>query len=268
MVNIINSLGEKEPFSSKKIYNSLVKSGADLDVAHKITKEIKKEIYSNISTFDIYKLVKQKLNKEEKASALRFDLKYAIKRIGPEGFVFEKYIKRIFEELGFRVINNKMVKGRCIVYEIDFIAKNNEVEYIGECKYRNATGDRVDVNVILKSFAVLDDLRNNSLNKNVEAMVVTNEKFTENAVRYAKCKKIKLLGWKYPVEHGLESIIDERKLYPITILPSFNKNYIDIFVKEDLLLIKNLDKVRSLKKYKIKDDYLKALKEEAKLLIN
>jgi len=270
MVNVINALGKQELFSPQKVYNSLMRSGATSDIAKKITEKVEGKIRPNISTFEIYKIIKKDLIKEQKSSAIRFDLKYAIKKIGPDGFIFEKYIRGVFEELGFEVVNNQILKGKCISYEIDFIAKKDNIKYIGECKYRNSTGERIDVNVILKSFAVLDDLKNNNSFNNMEAMVVTNEKFTESAIKYAECKKIKLLGWRYPLNKGLESMIDENRAYPITILPSFNRNYLDFFAKENVLSIKNLsdEKISLLKKYKIKENYLKTLRDEANLLFD
>lgn len=270
MLYTINSLGKREPFSSKKAFNSIIRSGASKEIANKITKIVQKKIYPDISTFEIYKLIKENLAKERESSSIRFDLKYAIKRFGPEGFIFEKFIKEILEKLGYEVINNRIVKGKCISYEIDFIAKDQDLRYIGECKYRNMTGQRVDVSVILKSFAALDDIKDNNPEHDIETIVVTNEKFTENAIRYAKCKKIKLLGWKYPEEEGLERIIDTNNFYPITILPSFNKNYLELFAKENILLVKNLtqDKIDLLQKRKISKAYLNKLKEEIDLLIN
>ncbi len=270
MMYVTNSLGEKEAFSLEKIYNSILKVSGDEKVADKITKIIEGKTYPDISTFEIHKLIKENLLKERESLSIKYDLKYAIKRLGPEGFIFEKYIKEIFQKLGYQVSNNKIIKGKCISYEIDFIAKNESLKYMGECKYRNTTGQRIDVNVVLKSFAVLDDIKNNNPTCNIETMIVTNEKFTESAIKYAKCKKIKLLGWKYPEEEGLERIIDENNFYPITILPSFNNNYLDLFAKENILLVKNLteDKINILQNYKINKDYLIKLKKEIDLLIN
>lgn len=269
-MNIINSLGEVEKFSSEKVYYSILRTGVSEDIARKVTNIVERKIHPNISTFEIYKIAKKYLAREKGASSLRFDLKYAIKRLGPEGFIFEKFIKEILEKLGYEVSNNRIIKGKCISYEIDFLIKGKELKYLGECKYRNGTGDRIDVNVLLKSFAVLDDIKNNNLNCEVKTMVVTNEKFTEKAIKYAKCKNIKILGWNYPEKEGLETIISVNNFYPITILPSFNKNYLELFAEENILLINNLteEKIKVLEKRKINRRYLNKLKEEIDLIIN
>jgi len=268
-INVINSLGEVEPFSLDKIYCSLLRSGASEEIAKKITSIVEKKVRPNISTFEIYKIAKKYLAKEKRSSFLKFDLKYAIKRLGPEGFVFEKFIKEILQRLGFEVTNNRIIQGKCISYEIDFLIKTKTTKHLGECKYRNGTGERIDVNVLLKSFAVLDDIKSNNLNCEIKTMVVTNEKFTEKAIRYAKCKNIKILGWNYPENEGLETIISNNNFYPITILPSFNKNYLQFFAEENVLLINNLteEKIKSLEK-KVSRSYLNKLKAEIELIIN
>lgn len=269
--NILNSFGEQEPFSRKKIYDSILLAGGSKETAEKISNIIEKKGRSNWTTFEIHKLIRNLLKKEKQVYAMRFDLKYAMKRFGPEGFYFEKFIKEVYEALGYKVVNNRIVKGRCISYEIDFIAKNEKVTFLGECKYRNMIGQRVDVNVVLKGFAVRDDIRNDHLDlNNIETIIVTNEKFTEKAISYAKCKKISILGWKYPKEAGLEKIIEENGLYPITILPSFNSHYLNIFSEENVLIAKNLteEKIKILEGRKIKRGYLKKLKEEEELLFN
>ncbi|MDD4661679.1 MAG: restriction endonuclease [Candidatus Pacebacteria bacterium] len=269
-MNIINSLGEIEKFSSEKVYRSILRTGASKEIAKKVTSIVVKKIRPNISTFEIYRIAKKYLAKEKEASSLKFDLKYAIKRLGPEGFIFEKFIKEILQRLGYEVTNNRIIQGKCISYEIDFLIKTKESKHLGECKYRNGTGDRIDVNVLLKSFAVLDDIKSNNINCNIKTMVVTNEKFTEKAIRYAKCKNIKILGWNYPEKEGLETIISANNLYPITILPSFNKNYLQLFAEQNVLLVSNLteEKIKTLEKLKISRRYLNKLKEEIGLIIN
>jgi len=266
--SVLNSFGEQEPFSYKKVYNSIISAGGDRETATKIANIIERKGHYNMSTFEIHKVIKNLLAKEKKASSMRFDLKYAIKRLGPEGFYFEKFIKEVYEFLGYKVSNNQIVEGKCISYEIDFIAQKENINLLGECKYRNETGTRIDVNVVLKSFALRDDVC--SKHDHIENIIVTNEKFTERAIKYAKCKKIFILGWKYPEGMGLERIIEDNFLYPITILPSFNNRYLEVFAKENVLIAKNLteEKIKKLQEFKISGGYLNKLKAEKDLLFN
>jgi len=237
---VINAVGQQEEFLKEKIINSLLRAGIKKNVSHKIANEIEKKVYPDISTLEIYELIKKRIKKEK--SGFRFNLKMAMKELGPDGFVFEKFVKEVFEVLNFNVDINQHLNGKCISHEIDIIAEDKRKKYIGECKFRNRTGDRVDVNIPMKMFSIMDDLLNTNIasKSKIKPIIITNEKFTAYAIKYAKCKKIKLLGWNFPREKGLERIIENYKLYPVTILPSFKKNHLHFFAKNGILLVKNI----------------------------
>jgi len=70
--------------------------------------------------------------------------------------------------------------------------------------------------------------------------LVTNTKFTSEALRYCSCVGVELLGWNWPKGKGLEDLIDAKKLYPITILPSFKGHLIDVFSAKKMMLAKDV----------------------------
>jgi len=268
---VIKINGEKEAFSPKKVYYSAMKAGASDLLAKRISKEIEDEVYNGIKTIEIFKKVKQRLKKENAQLYLRFNLKEGMRKLGPAGFVFEDFIKKVFSRSGMKVKGSKIVAGKCCSYEIDFLAEEDDTTYIGECKYRNNAGDKIDINVCLKEFAVLDDIKERGdLKGNLVSFIVTNVKFTDQAIKYANCKKIKLLGWDYPKNEGLEDLIDRNNLYPITTLPSFKSYQAEIFKNEGIMLadeILNLDVVKFSKKVKIPKNQLESLKREANILL-
>ena len=100
---VINSRGEKEPFSLKKVYRSCRRVGASKNLAKRVSKEIEKRVYPGIKTSEIFKWVKRLLSREAPASVIRFSLKEAMRKLGPSGFDFEKYIGEIFSRNGFEV---------------------------------------------------------------------------------------------------------------------------------------------------------------------
>ena len=55
-------------------------------------------------------------------------------------------------------------------------------------------------------------------------MLITNTKFTSQAVQYAKCSGLQLLGWSYPHEGNLYDRIVANGLYPITALTLLRKS--------------------------------------------
>ena len=252
-IRVINSLGQEELFSERKVLRSLKRSGATGQIATKILEQIRSQLYQGINTSEIFKIVRQELAKEHPVAAVRFNLKQAIRNLGPDGFSFEKFIKRVFEKYGFSVKINQYIPGRCISYETDIVAEKEDIIYFGECKYRNQPGERIDLWVCMKLFAAASDVcptyfKNKISNQQkVIPLVITNVKFTTQAIKYSKCQGIELLGWNYPKNNGLEKMIEDKKLYPITILPSFKKYMDQSFGEADLMLASDLLKFKDIK---------------------
>ena len=270
---VIKFNGEEEPFSAKKVYQSARRVGASKKLAEEISKKVKKKIYPGIKTSEIFRLVKSLLKQEAPTVALKFNLKEGIKKLGPTGFPFEKYIGEIFSRGGFEVKLNQHPFGSCCRYEIDFLAKKNNLLYIGECKYRNLPGGKVHSDVALANYARFLDLKKgNFFSKELKtkSLLVTNRKFTSKAIKYSNCVGVELLGWSYPKKQGLEYLIDSQKLYPITILPSLNKYLTEIFVSKKIMLTKDLlmiDIDKFSKETRIVKNKLKVLKKEAEILL-
>jgi len=242
-LSVINSRQENQNFSAEKIYESCIRSGASEKIAHEVAEEIKNQAFPEITTIEIAKLVKSLLVEKSKKAAIKFSLKEAMRKLGPSGFNFEKYIASIFSKNNFEIKINQMIPGFCVpFYEIDFLAKKDEFEYIGECKYHTYPGKRVDLKIALYNNARFLDICKKLAFEETKrkAILVTNTKFTERAIQYSECSGVDLLGWKYPINNGLEKLIEESSLYPITILPSFKGTFKDIFAKEQMMLVKDL----------------------------
>lgn len=294
MVNsfyVINSKGEKELFSFQKVYRSARRAGASNELAKKIAEIIERNAFSGIKTSDIFQRVRKLLLEKNSKSALRFSLKQAMQKLGPTGFPFEKYIGEVLSSTGFEVKINQHLPGFCISdYEIDFVAKKENsppttfrtkvvrgLIYIGECKYRNLTGERVRSKDALANYArFLDILKGNYFKARkcqgfkIKTMMVTNTKFTKRAMGYSQCMEVELLGWNCPKTRGLEYLIEKHKLYPITILPSLKSYLKDIFISEKMMLAQNVLKIepeRFAKKFKIPIKTLHPLIKEAKILL-
>jgi len=275
---VINNKGEKEPFSLLKIQNSVQRVGASKDLAQKIAKAIQEEAFPGIKTEYIAQKLKRLLSQENKKFSLKFNLKEGMRKLGPTGFPFEKYIGAILSTVGFKVLLNQIITGACCLgYEIDFWAQKDDLLYIGECKYHKTAGEKVDSNVALENYARFLDIKNGPFFKQkklkkikIKPIIVTNTKFTTRAINYCKCVGIELLGWRYPKHKGLEQIIDEYKLYPITILPSLKSFLIDFFVSQKMMLAKDILQINPAnftKKTKLPLKYLTPLIEEARVLL-
>lgn len=273
---VINLRGGKEPFSLAKVLKSAQRAGASKELAQRVALQIQKSIYPGIKTREIFDKVNKLLKKEDKQSSLRFSLREAMRRLGPSGFPFENYIADIFSAHRYEVFLNRKIKGKFAIHEIDFLAKKNQVFYIGECKYRIFPGERIDLPILLAFYAKFLDLKTggyfDSL-KNVELkpIMVTNAKFSSQAIRYANGMGIELLGWRHPFNRGLESMIEAEKLYPITILPSFKGYLIESCSRAKLMLAKDIlddspDKIAKI--INIEKNKILPLVNEAKTLLS
>ncbi|MCP6717944.1 MAG: restriction endonuclease [Patescibacteria group bacterium] len=267
---IVNSRGERELFSFDKVYRSSKRAGASDSLAKKIASKVEKNIYPDIKTSKIYSQVKRLL-KQSPALSMKFSLKQAMRKLGPSGFDFEKYIAGIFEKNGYKTKINQIIPGKCIAgYEIDFLAEKDKFFHIGECKYHTFAGARVDLKIALYNYARYLDIFNNSKFKNSKTIIVTNTKFTSEAISYCECYGVGLLGWRYPRDKGLEHLIEKHKLYPVTILPSFKAHYKNIFAENRMMMALDLLKFspsQIVKKLGLSSNEIKRLVQEASVLL-
>lgn len=266
-VHVINLRGEKEPFSFRKVFSSARNCGASKEVALAIASQIEKEAFDGISTLEIFDRVFELLLEKSPQSAIRFNLKEGITRLGPTGFPFEKFAASLFEAEGFEIKLNQNIWGYCTVYEIDFIAKKDNLIYIVECKYHHPPGGRVDLQIALANYArFLDIQKGKSLNTNLQykSLLITNTKFTEKAIEYSRCVGVELLGWKFPPNKGLEFLIEKNKLYPITILPSLHQKLAQELINQKIILVQDVFREKF---EKIKISGKERLKREAAILL-
>ena len=244
-IPIIKSTGEKEAFSKHKLCSSLVHSGAPQHVADKICGEIEEKVNPGMSTQKIYREALRYLMKENRELAANYSIRRGVAALGPAGFVFEQFIEIILQAYGYETKRNVMMKGQCVTHEVDVMAFKDNVHYMLEMKYHNQTGIRTHINVVMYAYARLLDIAS-GLRKTErdshrhEAWLITNTKFTETAIEYAKCKHIKLTGWDYPTGNTLEDMIVRKKLYPVTVLPSISTGMLEILARKNIVLAQDL----------------------------
>lgn len=218
---VTKASGEREEFQPDKIRSTCLRAGAPKWLADKIVKEVEKNVYDGIPTKTILKITLKLLEKEVPHVAARYDLKGAIMRLGPAGFEFENLIAELLREYGYKTAVHTFVSTACAEHEIDIIAEKGDKRYMIECKYHNAPGVYTGLKEIMYTKERFDDLvdgyKKGLCQKFDQPWLVCNTKFSDDAIRYAACKGILLLGWKYPKEN-LKEMLEKKKLYPITVL--------------------------------------------------
>lgn len=245
-MKIVKHSGAVVNFNPEKLAESLLKSGADAYTAESILREITNEIYEGISTKNIYKKAFSLLKKHTNSQAARYNLRAAIEMLGPEGFYFEKYIARLFEAERYETKTNIILQGNCVMHEVDILIKKNNVISMVECKFHGGREAASDVKVPLYVFSRFNDLRINeyTLFSNKEKIsncwIVTNTRFTADAIAFAECSGINLLSWDYPEKRSLKSRNNHDCLYPVTCLTTLTKAEKEKLLLMDVVLVKEL----------------------------
>ncbi len=245
MVRVTRASGKRQRFNPRKIYRTCLRAGVSRKTAKEVTEEIEESIYDGIETKEILKMVIQGLRKRGKNDAAsRYDLKQAIMRMGPEGFPFETFLAQVLERYGYRTKLRQYVQGFCVRQEIDIIIVKDGKREMVEVKYHNSPGIYTGLKEAMYTHARFLDLQEGYEAGKCEefqnAWLATNTRSSDEARKYTSCNGLKLLGWRQPEEGGIERMVEEKGLYPVTLLPSLNKNTFRALSKANIMLMDNL----------------------------
>ena len=248
-VFVIKADGTKQPFSLKKIIRTCIRMGATQADAKSIADEIETRIYDGISTKKILQMIFRKLKKYKPVIKYQIDLRRALSLINPAPD-FEQFVRLLLNEHGYEVTPNQIIRGKCVEHEVDAIARKNGKTYLVEVKhhYKFHTPTSLDISRI--SRAVFEDVSEgyeHGLNnlKIDNAMIVCNTKLSEHAKRYAECRGIHHIGWSSPKNYDLQTMIEQKKLYPISYLKGLSAGSRNKLSSNGTLLLKQLIKKTS-----------------------
>jgi hypothetical protein len=223
-VQIRKASGELEPFELNKLESSLHNAGADRDSIAKVLKGIESWIYDGITTKQLYSKAFNLLRKLQRPSATRYKLKRAIYDLGPSGYPFEAFMGQVFERLGYTTETGIIVKGQCLNHEMDVIATNDQEQLIMECKFHKDQGHHVGIQVPLYVHSRVNDIIDlRKTQKEYSGLkfsiwVVTNTRFSTDAIQYSRCKNVHLLAWDFPRGKGIKELVEQAHIFPVTIL--------------------------------------------------
>lgn len=247
-IEIIKSSGRKARFSLDKLSNSLSRSGADHNLVEQIVNQVKDELYDGISTKEIYNRAYALLKKNKSIFASKYKLKKALYELGPTGFPFERFVATLLEYSGYTTQVDKIMNGVCVTHEIDVVAEKNGTAIIIECKFHSEEGRNCNVKIPLYIHSRYNDVKAHWITKKGEARklddgwVVTNTRFTADAMAFGKCVGLYLLSWDLPLDNGLKDRIDRLGLYPITVSTLLSKREKQFLLSRDIVLCRQLFK--------------------------
>ena len=268
--------GELVSFDKSSLIYSLSKSGASEQEVDKVFNGIESQLYNEITTKKLYQLAFNELKKIRKSYAARYSLKKALRDLGPEGYNFELWVTRLFEEMGCKATHGKTLQGKAVTHEIDVVAVENGNLMLGECKFRNDVDAKISVTTPMYFLSRFNDLKESEFEffgqklKPSKGWLITNAYLTSDSIDFANYYGVNLISWNYPNESSIKARVDSGGLYPVTCLTTLNKLQKEVLLKEQIVLVKDLisekDKVFSI--LKLSSQQKKKLFEEAKELVS
>jgi hypothetical protein len=272
---VIKSSGASEEFDRQKLEDSLRRSGATPEAAADIADRVEKKISPPADTKTIYRLARKYLRRHNKASGIRYSLKKALYAMGPAGYRFEQYVARILKGHGYSAETNLIMRGFCVNHEVDVLGSRDDEHFVIECKYHGTAGKPTDVKTALYVHSRFEDIRKacelipGHSAKVHKGWLITNTRCTSDAIKYGECTGLMITSWKYPDKESLEKMIEEHKLYPVTILPSASKRHLSVLFKNDFVLAQDIAEMEEhefIRRSGIEADTAIAIKHEADLL--
>jgi len=273
MVFVIKFDGSKQVFEKGKIVRTCLRMHATIQQANDVANKIEKEAYDGITTKEILKKIFTHLQRYKPELKHQIDLRDAIAMLRPKPD-FEQFVSLLLKEYGYEMETNQIIPGKCVEHEIDAVARKNKETVLIEVKHHLQPHTYTGLSIFLEVQAKLEDLLDgyrigrNRVNFN-KVLVVCNTKISDHAERYAICRGIQHIGWRYPEKKSLEQMIEEKKFYPITFLKDLDMGTQVKLGDKGIVLLKQLVEMNLneiIRKTGVKKEKIAVLVKKAKLL--
>ena len=274
LISIIKSDGTKQLFEEEKLVTSLKRVGAPQEAIEEIVEEVEKNMRDGMTTEEIYRTAFNLLRRHSHHTAVKYSIRRALIELGPDGFPFEKFVAKVFQFWGYQTITDQTVLGKCITHEVDVVAWNTEKLVMVEAKFHHELNIKSDSKVALYIEARREDLAGTDFDyggikrKISEFWLVTNTKFTDQAITYGECNGLKMLGWNYPAHDNLHEIIEKNALHPITCVTTLTHQQKKDLIGRNILTCTDLIREpQVLDQVGVKGEDAKKVVEEAQIII-
>src|SRR3989344_866278 len=240
-----------ESFDERRLIASLERAGAGAHAAQRIAERITATLVPGTSSKEVYARAFALLRREGRPIAARYALRRALFEFGPSGHPFEDFISRLFTHEGWQVETRKIIKGHCVSHEVDFYGSHpDQGDHIAaELKYHNDPGYKTDLKVALYVKARFEDIFN--CDPKVRScpidrgLLVTNTKFTSEAIAFAECAGVELLGWSYPMHNNLLLRMIKARVYPVTTLTTLSSTEKRLLINDRIVATNQLPEERA-----------------------
>src|SRR5690606_19401708 len=95
-----------------------------------------------------------------------------------------------------------------------------------------------------------------------EGWLVTNTKLTSDAISYANCAGLNVIGWDYPEKGNLQDLILETGVHPLTFLSTLSQHEKNSLLEQGVVMCRDL---------KTNESYLRSIgfsDEQIKKVVN
>ena len=244
VIYAIKADGSRQVFDKEKIVKTCLSMGASQQVANDVANRIEFRVYDGIRTKKILDMIFEDLGRVLPRVGYHIDLRTALSMVKPKPD-FELFVQALLREYGYEVSPSQIIRGKCGEHEVDAVAKREGRTYIVEAKhhFEHHTVTGLDIPRIARATVedIRDGFKEGLTTIDVDnAIVVCNTRFSEHAERYSECRGIELIGWGYPLGHGIERMIYEKKLYPLAYLRSLGAAQRDSLAATGIILVKDL----------------------------
>lgn len=268
-VYITKADGEQEVYDSAKLESSLERAGASPESRTRIASKVQEKLYPGMTTEDIYRHAFEMLRRDDAPPiAARYSIKRAVFALGPSGFPFEQFIAEILRAHGWNARTGVALTGRCAPHEVDVLAEKDGKRVGIEAKFHNEPGGKTDIKDALYVKARYEDLHSthDPSSRVDEGWLITNTRFTRNAIRYAQCSNLTLIAWDYPHARNLLNMIEEARVHPLTCLTTLSTGEKHRLLDNQIVLCKDISSPHLLAEYGIKPDRIPQVLDEAQRL--
>ncbi|MCA9632504.1 MAG: restriction endonuclease [Myxococcales bacterium] len=268
-VYVTKADGELEPLDLTKLKHSLARSGAAEALVERVARRVASKVENGIPTEKLYRLAFRQLRKERRHISARYSLKRAVMQLGPTGYPFERLIAAILSQEGWRTEVGVNLQG-AVNHEIDVLAEyasgDESHRLLVECKHKMSGDAKCDVKTALYVSARARDLLGDLHGNSDQFWLVTNGRFTADAVVYAKSVHLGLLSWDLPKsppinvhdydrksvpppaaveldlpQRNLAQRITDELAFPITCLTSLKQRHKQQLLDDRIVLCRELD---------------------------
>lgn len=265
-VYVIKADGEQELFQEDKLDASLERAGATKDTRRAIVSHILRELKDGMTTEEIYHHAFELLKRADAPPvAARYSIKRAVFALGPSGYPFERFFASVLAAHGWKTRTGVALSGRCAPHEVDILAEKDGKKVGVEAKFHNDPAGRTDIKDALYVYARYEDLKKapDAYSRVDEGWLVTNTRFTRNAVRYGQCANLTMIAWDYPRDRGLHTLIESAHVHPLTCLTTLSDSEKRVLLERNIVLCRDVRVPGVLEENGVRPHHIDRIMDEA-----